>query len=140
MPFTGETVNSGTNVVNVNSGGYLRGGGGGGGGGGSAARQKSSFIDKGQETCDGNFRCGYDGSAGTAGAFGAAGSAGSAGTHPTTTQWPQESGFPAQCRTEQHSYIINGSGGSGGAAGAALKKNSRTVTLNNSGTVAGSTT
>lgn len=132
-----ETSGSATNTVNVNSGGYLRGGGGGGGGGGSGAAQFASFIDKGVETCDGNRRCGYDGSAGSAGAFGSAGSAGSDGANPTSTQYPGES-FPAQCRTEEHSYFIYGSGGSGGAAGFALRKNTRTVTLNNSGTVAGS--
>lgn len=133
-----ETSGSATNTVNVNSGCFLRGGGGGGGGGGSGARQRASFIDKGVETCDGNTRCGADGSAGSAGAFGAAGSAGTDGLHPTSTQWPGES-FPTQCRTNTYSYLINGSGGAGGAAGFALRKNSRTVTLNNSGTVAGST-
>lgn len=132
-----ETSGSATNTVNVNSGGSLRGGGGGGGGGGSGARQRASFIDKGVETCDGNTRCGADGSAGSAGAFGVAGSAGTDGLHPTSTQYPGET-FPTECRVNAYSYLINGSGGAGGAAGFALRKNTRTVTLNNSGTVAGS--
>lgn len=133
-----ETVNSKTNTVNVRSGGSLRGGGGGGGGGGAAARQAGGFIDKGVETCTGNTRCGTNGAAGAAGAFGAAGAAGSDGTHPTSTQWPGET-FPSTCRTSEFNYCAPGTGGSGGAAGAALAKNSRTVNLNNSGTVAGST-
>lgn len=133
-----ETSGSATNTVNVNSGGSLRGGGGGGGGGGAAARQNGSFIDKGSETCQGNTRCGVNGSAGSAGAFGAAGSAGTDGVHPTSSQWPGES-FPTECRTSGFGYCAPGTGGAGGAAGFALRKNSRSVTLNNSGTVAGST-
>ena len=112
---------SGTSVVNVLSGGSLRGGGGGGGGGGQRGGRYNVWNGK---TCQGGVSYGSYGSTGAAGAFGVAGSTGGTGTYG--------SGLSG-CE-----YQVVGAGGAGGAAGFALRKNSKTVTLNNSGTVAGS--
>lgn len=130
-----ETVGSATNTVNVNSGASLRGGGGGAGGRGAGGRQVANFVDKGVSTCTGNVHCGANGSSGSAGAFGSAGTSGTSGSYPTGSG--DGDGFSASCRTGG-SHCAPGNGGAGGAAGFALRKNSRTVTLNNSGTVAGS--
>lgn len=120
--FETLTGGTGTYIVNVLSGGNLRGGGGGGGGAGSAGVRQQSLDPK--QGCEGAYISGSAGSPGSAGGFGQAGSAGSAGSfgggHPSCT------------------IASPGGGGAGGAAGFALRKNSRTVTLNNSGTVAGS--
>lgn len=130
-----ETSGSGTNTVNVNSGAFLRGGGGGAGGRGAGGRQVANFVDKGVSTCTGNVHCGANGSTGSAGAFGSAGTSGTSGSYPTGSG--DGDGFSASCRTGGQ-HCAPTSGGAGGAAGFALRKNSRTVTLNNSGTVAGS--
>ena len=131
-----ETVNSKKNTVNVRSGGFLRGGRGGGGGGGAGGRQAATFTDAGVTTCDGNAYCGANGAAGAAGAFGAAGAAGAAGSYPTGSG--DGDGFSDSCRTGNF-HCAPGNGGAGGAGGFALRKNSRTVAVNNSGTLAGST-
>ena len=119
-----ETLTGGTGIyiVSVLSGGNLRGGGGGGGGGGQP-EVRQQYEGKGG--CDGSLLYGSYGSTGAAGGFGQAGSNGGSGSY---------GGGPASC-----TYQYIGGGGAGGAAGFALRKNSRTVTLNNSGTVAGST-
>jgi hypothetical protein len=114
---------NGTAVVNVLSGGNLRSGGGGGGGGGSAGAAYSLFDSK--SGCLGDVVYGSAGSAGAAGGFGLAGGAGSAGGNAGS----------GSCI---NSVAAPGGGGAGGAAGFALRKNGKTVTLNNSGTVAGS--
>jgi hypothetical protein len=111
---------NGTAVVNVLSGGNLRGGGGGGGGGGRAGGRQDS--EKGE--CYGSIIYGSVGAAGAAAGFGAAGATGASGTYGAGD---------ASCISQ-----TIGAGGAGGAAGFALRKNSKTVTLNNSGTVAGS--
>lgn len=116
------TGGSGTYVVNVSAGANLRGGGGGGGGGGNQGALWSG-RDKGNN-CVGSIIYGSYGSNGAAGGYGQAGSAGTNGTY---------GGGDPYCVVQ-----TAGSGGAGGAAGYALRKNSRTVTLNNSGTVAGS--
>ena len=116
---------NGTAVVNVLSGSNLRSGGGGGGGGGQAG---GGYSQQGKSNeCIGTIYYGSIGAAGAAGGFGEAGAAGGEGTNSASTTFdcignPQ----PA------------GAGGAGGAAGFALRKNGKTVTLNNSGTVAGS--
>jgi hypothetical protein len=113
---------NGTAVVNVLSGGNLRSGGGGGGGGGRAgAGQRSENKD----ICTGAIYYGSVGAAGAAGGFGAVGATGASGSYAAFTL--------GQCITQ-----TAGGGGAGGAAGFALRKNGKTVTLNNSGTVAGS--
>jgi len=119
--FETSTGGTGTYIVNVLSGANLRGGGGGGGGRGNRG---------GRQQYDGKFGCfgtiyyGSYGSTGAAGGFGQAGSNGTGGSY---------SGGSASCTTQSAT-----GGRPGGAAGFALRKNSRTVTLNNSGTVAGS--
>jgi len=121
--FETLTGGSGTYIVSVLSGGSLRGGGGGGGGGGQRGIRGSSYDSK--------YQCqfatpvyGSYGSSGAAGGFGQAGSQGGSGSYGGGTN---------SCPIQSP-----GAGGAGGAAGFALRKNSRTVTLNNSGTVAGS--
>ena len=66
---------------------------------------------------------GANGGTGAAGALGASGASGGNGSY---------GGGSASCNVASP-----GSGRAGGAAGYALRKNSRTVTVNNSGTVAG---
>ena len=119
------TGGSGTYIVNVLSGANLRGGGGGGGGGGSGGVGYSSFDSK--EGCYGTLLYGSNGAPGSAGGFGSAGSAGGAGGNHVV-------GSP-NC---VNAVASPQPGAAGGAAGFALRKNGRTVTLNNSGTVAGS--
>lgn len=119
--FETATGGSGSYVVNVLSGANLRGGGGGGGGGG----QRGNRSSDGGKGCLGNNNFGSYGSQGSAGGFGVAGSTGGSGSY---------GGGNSGCEIQ-----VPGAGGSGGAAGFAIRKNSRTVTLNNSGTVAGST-
>ena len=114
------TGGTGTYIVNVLSGANLRSGGGGGGGGGQ--RGVSQNFDG--KYCSGPFLYGSYGATGAAGGFGQAGSQGGTGTF---------GGGSPSCRNQ-----FPDAGGAGGAAGFALRKNSRTVTLNNSGTVAGS--
>ena len=111
---------SGTSVVNVLSGGSLRGGGGGGGGGGQRGGRYNVWDGK---DCQGGISYGSYGATGST-AFGTAGGTGGTGTY---------GGGLSGCESQ-----FVGSGGGGGAAGFALRKNSKTVTLNNSGTVAGS--
>ena len=118
--FETLTGGTGTYIVNVLSGANLRGGGGGGGGGGQRGGRQN-FDGK---YCSGPTYFGSYGSTGAAGAFGVAGSTGGSGSY---------GGGVAGCETQ-----IPGAGGAGGAAGFALRKNSRSVSLNNSGTVAGS--
>ena len=120
--FETLTGGSGTYIVNVLSGANLRGGGGGGGGGGQRGR-RYAYLDKGG--CAGALIYGSYGSTGAAGGFGQAGSQGGSGSYGGGVAGCEEPPYP-------------GGGGAGGAAGFALRKNSRTVTLNNSGTVAGS--
>ena len=118
-----ETATGGTGIyiVSVLSGGNLRGGGGGGGGGG----QRGARLQyAGKFGCEGTLYFGSYGATGAAGGFGQAGATGGTGSYG--------SGQPG-CEVQS-----TGGGGPGGAAGFALRKNSRTVTLNNSGTVAGS--
>jgi len=114
---------SGTYVVNVESGGNLKSGGGGGGGGGSAGIRATLTSDKSGESCGTPNYSGSVGSTGAPGALGASGASGGSGSY---------GGGSASCNVASP-----GSGAAGGAAGYALRKNSRTVTLNNSGTVAG---
>jgi len=111
---------NGTAVVNVLSGGNLRSGGGGGGGGGRAGGRQGEEKD----FCTGTIYYGSVGAAGAAGGFGAAGATGASGTYGAGE---------ADCISQ-----TIGAGGAGGAAGFALRQNGKTVTLNNSGTVAGS--
>lgn len=116
---------NGTSVVNVLSGSNLRSGGGGGGGGGSGS---ASYGNTGKNNeCTGTIWYGSTGAAGAAGGFGVAGAAGGEGTNSANAA--------AECIGNP---TPAGSGGAGGAAGFALRKNGKTVTLNNSGTVAGS--
>jgi len=112
---------NGTAVVNVLSGGNLRSGGGGGGGGGRAGAGQG--LEQ-KDFCEGTIYYGSVGAAGAAGGFGAAGATGASGTYGAGE---------ADCISQ-----TIGAGGAGGAAGFALRKNGKTVTLNNSGTVAGS--
>ena len=118
--FETATGGTGTYIVNVLSGANLRGGGGGGGGGGQRGGRQN-FDGK---YCSGPTIFGSYGSTGAAGAFGVARSQGGTGSY---------GGVTVGCETQ-----IPGAGGAGGAAGFALRKNSRSVSLNNSGTVAGS--
>lgn len=122
--FETLTGGSGTYIVNVLSGANLRGGGGGGGGGGTRGSAYQSHDSK-YNQCS-NLAYGSNGSSGSAGGFGVAGSSGSAGSTPSGN---------GNC---DNLKTFGTAGGAGGAAGFALRKNSRTVTLNNSGTVAGS--
>ncbi len=117
------TGGTGTYIVNV-LGGYLRGGGGGGGGGGQRGAKLQSMETK-FYTCYGSTIYGSYGATGAAGGFGFAGATGGSGSY---------GGGQNGCETQSP-----GGGGAGGAAGFAARYNSRTVTLNNSGTVAGST-
>jgi hypothetical protein len=111
---------SGTSVVNVLSGGSLRGGGGGGGGGGQLGIRYNDWDGK---ECLAPMHYGAYGATGST-SFGANGGSGGTGTY---------SGGEPGCESQ-----LVGGGGGGGTAGYALRKNSKTVTLNNSGTVAGS--
>ena len=120
-----STPYTGTGIVNILSGGKVRGGGGGGGGGGLGQVKDGYVPEVGKDpaTCDGPDITGSTGSTGSAGGFGAAGSSGSSGGSTT-----------GPCSV----VTAAASGGSGGAAGFAVRKNSRTVTVNNSGTMNGS--
>lgn len=121
-----STGGSGAITVNVLSGGKLRGGGGGGGGRGNRGQVRA--YDGKYGTCYGGWYYGSFGSTGSAGSYGNNGSNGTSGT------WSPSLG-------NRHPSCIASypsSGGSGGAAGRAIRKNGRTVTLNNSGTVNGS--
>ena len=120
-----STPYTGTGIVNILSGGKVRGGGGGGGGGGLGQVRDGYVpaVGKDPATCDGPDITGSTGSTGSAGGFGAAGSSGSSGGSTT-----------GPCSV----VTAAASGGSGGAAGFAVRKNSRTVTVNNSGTMNGS--
>ena len=120
--FETSTGGTGTYIVNVLSGGSLRGGGGGGGGGG---QRGSRYESAGKSECGGSIFYGSYGSTGAAGGFGQAGSQGGTGTF---------GGGAIGCE-----ITYPGAGGAGGAAGFAARYNGRSVTLNNSGTVAGST-
>lgn len=121
-----STPYTGTGIVNILSGGKVRGGGGGGGGGGLGQVRHGYQAGDGKSppSCDGPDVTGSTGSTGSAGGFGAAGASGSSGGAAPSN--------PCSIVTSA------GSGGSGGAAGFAVRKNSRTVTVNNSGTMNGS--
>lgn len=113
-----------TYIVNL-SGGKLRSGGGGGGGGGQRGVRNTRYFEKYGDYCGTPSHYGSFGSDGAAGGYGQAGSSGGSGT------W---GGGSTDCNIQSP-----GGGGAGGAAGYALRKNSRTVTFNNtSGTLAGS--
>lgn len=121
-----STGGSAAIVVNVLSGGRLRGGGGGGGGGGQRGQVRA--YDGKYGTCYGGWYYGSYGSTGSAGGYGQNGSNGGSGT------WSPSLG-------NRHPSCIASypsGGASGGSAGFAIRKNGRTVTLNNSGTVNGS--
>jgi len=122
--FETATGGTGTYIVNVLSGANLRSGGGGGGGGGTRGSAYQAHDSK-YNQCS-NLLFGSNGSSGSAGGFGQNGNQGSSGTTPSGN---------GNCN---HLKTFGTAGGAGGAAGFALRKNSRTVTLNNSGTVAGS--
>ena len=119
-----STPYTGTGTVNIASSGKVRGGGGGGGGGGLGAQTDPITPGKYGPECQitGSTVTGPTGATGSAGGFGASGSAGSPGSAANS------------CRV----VVAAGSGGPGGAAGYAIRKNSRTVTVNNSGTINGS--
>jgi len=111
---------TGTSVVNVASGANLRSGGGGGGGGGQRGGARA-FDGK---NCTGSILYGSYGSTGAAGGFGQAGATGGTGTYNAASE--------PSCGPQ-----AVGGGGAGGAAGFAIRKNSKTITVNNSGTIAG---
>ena len=119
--FETATGGTGTYIVNVLSGANLLGGGGGAGGGG----QRGGAYAYDGKNCTGAILYGSYGSTGTPGGFGINGTQGGTGTY--------NAGSAPACGPQ-----AVGAGGAPGAAGFALRKNSRTVTLNNSGTVAGS--
>nr|AKH47272.1 hypothetical protein [uncultured marine virus] len=122
--FETLTGGTGTYIVNVLSGANLRGGGGGGGRGGNRGIRGSYYDNKyGCEFATPVY--GSFGSNGAAGGFGQAGSSGGSGSYGGGT-----SSCPIQSPT---------GGGAGGAAGFAARFGGRTVTVNNSGTIAGST-
>ena len=124
--FNTNTPATGTYAVTVGSQGTVRSGGGGGGGGGSGgSRYQFQDDGKGSGSCILPAGTGSPGSAGAQGGFGQAGSAGSGGSLGGSSGCPVTS--PA------------GSGGPGGAAGFAVRKNGRTVTVTNQGTVQGQT-
>lgn len=123
--FETLTGGTGTYIVSVLSGGSLRGGGGGGGGGGTRGSAYQTHDSKYNQCY--TLAYGSNGSSGSAGGFGQNGNQGSSGTTPSGN---------GNC---DHLKTFGTAGGAGGAAGFALRKNSRSVTLNNSGTVAGST-
>ena len=111
---------SGASVVNVASGANLRSGGGGGGGGGQ--RGGRQFNDS-KYGCQGSVYYGSYGSTGAAGGFALVGATGGTGTFGTGD---------SNCVVQSP-----GAGGAGGAAGFAIRENSNTITVNNSGTIAG---
>lgn len=115
-----NTGGSGSYSVNVASGASVRSGGGGGGGGGNRG---ALFQFAGKYGCDGSIIYGSYGSTGAAGGFGEDGTQGSSGTYGAG----------------EISCVFQpiGAGGAGGAAGYALRKNGRTITVNNSGTILG---
>ena len=113
---------SGTSVVNVANGANLRSGGGGGGGGGNLGI--TQFYNG--KDCFGSLLYGSYGGTGSAGGFGISGTQGGSGTYNA------QQGPSGNC-------IIQavGAGAAGGAAGFAIRENSNTITVNNSGTIAG---
>ena len=121
-----ETATGGIGIytINVASGANLRSGGGGGGAGGSAGIAGTYRPPEGEEPgyCTTPNYTGINGANGTS-SVGQAGTAGANGTYGSGS---------VNC-------IVTaiGAGGAGGAAGFAVRKNGRTVTVNNSGTVAG---
>tara|TARA_R110000751_G_scaffold166583_1_gene272419 strand:- start:174 stop:842 length:669 start_codon:yes stop_codon:yes gene_type:complete len=120
-----ETDTGGIGIYTINLTGNLRGGGGGGGGGGHAGVRATRQHDgEGIYSCVAPTYTGSNGSTGSAGAFGAVGATGANGTY---------GGGSEHCISTSI-----GSGKAGGAAGYALRKNGRTITLDNDGgTVAG---
>ena len=120
-----DTDTGGIGIYTVNLTGNLRSGGGGGGGGGHAGvRSTYVHIGEGIYQCEAPVYTGSNGSTGSAGAFGAVGATGANGTYD---------GGSEHCISTSI-----GSGKAGGAAGYALRKNGRTITLDNDGgTVAG---
>ncbi len=131
--FNTNTPATGTYAVLVGSQGTVRAGGGGGGGGGLGGRRKALVDDgKGNQSCVDNaggtpMFIGSTGASGSQGGFGQAGQSGSSG------------GFHHNGSPSCPVVVAVGSGGSGGAAGFAVRKNSRTVSVTNQGTVQGQT-
>ena len=144
-------------VVNIASGGILRAGFGGGGGGGGG-RQTDKRRDRRAGGGGGGGGAGCPAGAGgqggdTGGGFGSGpGNPGSAGTESTGggggsggNNGNQAGGQPGGSGGQASSNAGSGgngntSGGSGGSNGAAIRRTSGfNVTINNSGTVAGST-
>ena len=123
-----STPYTGTGIVNILSGGKVRGGGGGGGGGGLGQARRGVGADgKGAPICGGSpDTVGPTGATGSAGGFGSAGASGASG-----------GGSPAHPSLTCPVVTPASGGGAGGAAGFAVRKNSRTVTVNNSGTING---
>jgi hypothetical protein len=113
---------AGTSVVNVANGANLRSGGGGGGGGGN--RGITQKYD-GKSQCEGPYFNGSYGGTGSSGGFGISGTSGGSGSYSTGAG--------------SNPCIIQaiGAGAAGGAAGFAIRENSNTITVNNSGTIAG---
>jgi len=120
-------------IITVNSGGSIKSGGGGGGGGGYT-------TTVGGDGGGGGFPngAGGAGSAGSAGDSAIAGSSGttSGGGAGGSSGPPGGAGGNAGVAGSNGSAGI-GAGGSGGAAGYAVRKNGNTVTVTNSGIVAG---
>jgi len=126
-----DTGGTGTLTVNNASGAYIQSGGGGGGGGGGAGRANECVYDgKSIWSCGGVTYTGSAGAAGSGGGFGAAGSTGASGSYGGGHYGGGS--CPAGCV-----IIAVGAGAAGGAAGYAMRKNLRTVTLNDSGTTTG---
>ena len=140
-------------TVNVASGGVVRAGFGGGGGGGGGRQ-----VDKGEDRRasggggGGGAGC-PPGNGGQGGTTGAPGGGGSAGTETAGGGFGnggnnanQAGGGPGGSGGQAGGAAANGSGsqtggGTGGASGAAIRRNSGfSVTINNSGTITGSTT
>lgn len=130
-----ETVTGGNAeiVLNVAGSATCGGGKGGGGGGGARGRKRESYDDK-NSRCEGANVFGSAGNDGAAGAnLGLGGSQGNAGNHSNNPASGNNCGGGANA----NDGTAPGAGGAGGAAGFAVRKNSRTVTVNSNGTVAG---
>ena len=127
---------TGTYVVNVASGTTIGGGSGGAGQGGAGGSAGSRYYRDDKNFCTRGPQFGSNGaqgSAGTAGGFGLA-QAGTAGSSGSSGTYGGDSTCPIG------TSVGSGSpGGAGGAAGKAVNFGGLTVTVNNSGTIHGST-
>lgn len=127
-------------TVIVNAGGSIKGGGGGGGGGSSQSFTGMGGGTVGGDGGGGGFPNGTGG-AGTSGTYGDPVAPGGAGT--TSGGGAGGAGGPnggaggAAGIAGSAGSTSTSPGGAGGAAGYAIRKNSNTVTLTNSGTVTG---